>query len=177
MIDVPPDDYWETTTCVKCESCGHTFNRWADGPAACPHCCPGACPHCCPGQPKPVGQLASDSTSHMGPAWVWLPSIGRRGRWVPMRGYALISMSSFDRLYEVVEGEPEVASAQSLIDCAATLIARLRGLPTPNPSTSQPRYCDLADRLTQAEAELRAKRAQCDELRDRVVELERTRRP
>jgi hypothetical protein len=66
---------------------------------------------------------------------------------------------------------PELRGMETLSACVAEL-TRLRGEPVPPTPTHRIRLNELSDWCAMLDAELRRKRAECDELRDRLRDLE-----
>jgi hypothetical protein len=63
-------------------------------------------------------------------------------------------------------------AGHTFIGAILTEFARLHGDSAPRTETNRARQAAIADRCQRLDEELRRKRAECDELRDRVQELE-----
>lgn len=129
------------------------------------------CPRCVP-QPRCWAELKEDRNHWPGAEYYWDHGAGCRGEWREMGHAALIPMAEFDLLREVMGNWNGY-----LIEAAAKEILRLRGADPAAPictSKLGPKrltFSELADKCQELETALQRKRAECDELRDKLRRL------
>jgi hypothetical protein len=132
------------------------------------------CPLCVPGQPKPLAIRASDPTDFLGVDYYWSWQAGPRGMWLPLKDYVVLGADGFKELNDAVtEARVAGCGGLALLPAATRTIQTLRGVdPGARTPTRQVSFSELADKAQRTEEDLRRVRADRDELRDRVAELE-----
>ena len=129
-----------------------------------------ACPSCVPGQARPLSERREDPTEFLGTGWIW---DAMSARWNPASDYHMMEADEWGRLcdagWSVLDRKQHYGNVPLAL---VTEIRRLRGEPLPSTDAARQRYSDLADRCQRLDDDLHRKRAQCDELADRVADLE-----
>lgn len=148
---------------VACD-CGYT---WLKGPEYY-----AACPRCEPGQPRPIAERRADPNEHFGPEYVWCAWRGPRANWSKLEDFWLIPKPSEETRAALLSLLPNSDPGGDLLHTIVAELTRLNGHEAPPTPTRRSRMADLADRCQRLDEDLRRKRAECDELRDRVRELE-----
>lgn len=151
---------------LECEACGYTWRNVIDGYQD--------CFRCNPAQPKPLAERRGDPTEHLGPEYVWDCRRGPRGFWGKLEDYWMLPKPSDEEQAALRHYVGDRAEYQGLQMIPAILaeLARLNGHERPRTAEGVLRMADLADRCQRLDEDLRRKRAECDELRDRIRELE-----
>ena len=163
MINVPED--WgnfriEYRTCGKCQRVSISGKYgWQE------------CPNCVPGQLRPLLDRVSDPASPMGPDWVWIPYRGPRGIWEPVDNYMVFEKKRWSEAMDVLSAY--MTDGDVGLDLPTVIRRVLVRIGDGRPAAAErPKISDLADRCSELDRELRAKRVQCDEQRDRIADLE-----
>lgn len=117
--------------------------------------------------------MMEDPSRFLGPEFVWCAWVGRRGRWVCQSELNISGRESEETCEALCSLLDSPAyRGMTLMSAAVLELTRLRGESVPPTKASRLRYDELADRCSKLDMDLRRKRAECDELRDRVRDLE-----
>ncbi len=158
-----------------CNSCWHDIG--GDAKTELPEKCPSCGGQFDWGRNANGDHKIGDASHWPGPEYVFDPAIGSRGQWVPLTQYRLLPRDEkterelVSLLRESPHWRSHYVGMPVLASCVAE-ICRLRGLPAPPTPTRALEAMQLRDKVGQLSRDLRLKRAECDELRDRVRDLE-----